>query len=371
MGSSDRDATDFSLEARLRDLDAVLGHLGLERFVLCGRDHAAPTAVAYAEAHPRNVSHLVLIEAVVPGILPHGAVPVLRTVESMRDMAQDQWEVFTLTLASLVAGVSNDEHARSYAEAFRAGMSQEAFLLLRDASEQIDVRSLLRAINVPTFVVHNTSFGVGSPDLSRAIASSIPDAALVTTSDPAGAIDDFLGPTARATAQSQDSTAIILFADIVDSTAITERLGDDAFRDRARQLDAALRTAITECNGTTVEGKLLGDGVLAVFLAARDAISAALCCRDESTSVGLQLHLGIHAGDVIREAGNVFGGAVNVTARICALSPPGEVIVSDTVRALARTSAGVVFEDRGEHSLKGIDDPVRVWAVRERPQTSA
>src|SRR4029453_11559557 len=65
MGSSDRDATDFSLKARLLDLKAVLDRLGLERFALFGRDHGAPTAVAYAVNHPELLSHLILIEAYV------------------------------------------------------------------------------------------------------------------------------------------------------------------------------------------------------------------------------------------------------------------------------------------------------------------
>ena len=77
-------------------------------------------------------------------------------------------------------------------------------------------------------------------------------------------------------------------------------------------------------------------------------------------------HFGIHAGDVIREEGNVFGGAVNIAARISALSAPNEILVSDVVRTLARTSAGVQFEDRGEHMLKGIAEPQRVFAVRQR-----
>jgi len=76
-------------------------------------------------------------------------------------------------------------------------------------------------------------------------------------------------------------------------------------------------------------------------------------------------YIGIHAGDVIREGNNVYGGAVNIAARIAAASPPGEVLVSDTVRSLARTSAGVTFDDRGEHVLKGVADPQRLFAVRE------
>ena len=126
-------------------------------------------------------------------------------------------------------------------------------------------------------------------------------------------------------------TAIILFADIVDSTALTERLGD---------------------------------GVLAVFTSARQAIEAALACAKAGAEASLPLHLGLHAGDVIREDKNVYGGAVNIASRISGLSAPGEVLVSDTVRSLARTSAGVAFEDRGEQALKGVGDAMRVWAVK-------
>jgi adenylate cyclase len=71
-------------------------------------------------------------------------------------------------------------------------------------------------------------------------------------------------------------------------------------------------------------------------------------------------------GDVIREEGNVFGGAVNIASRISALSAPGEVLVSRTVADLARTSAGVTFEDRGEHALKGVEEPQHVYAVRRK-----
>ncbi len=188
----------------------------------------------------------------------------------------------------------------------------------------------------------------------------------MATDDPARAIDEFLREGKAAPALDLPSgTAIILFADIVNSTALTERLGDTAFRGKARELDAALRTLIRDRAGTPIEGKLLGDGVLAVFNSARQAIEAALACGRCGGAAGLPLHLGLHAGDVIREENNVYGGAVNIAARISSLSVPGEVLVSETVRSLARTSAGVLFEDRGEQSLKGVGETVRVWAVQK------
>ena len=101
----------------------------------------------------------------------------------------------------------------------------------------------------------------------------------------------------------------------------------------------------------------------------RQAIDAAQRCRDLGNETGLPLHLGIHAGDIVREVdpngrANVHGGAVQLAARVQSAAAPGEILVSDIVRGLARTSAGVAFEDRGEHELKGISGSQRLFAVR-------
>jgi adenylate cyclase len=101
-----------------------------------------------------------------------------------------------------------------------------------------------------------------------------------------------------------------------------------------------------------------------VFSTAAHAITAALACVRAAEVADSQLHIGLHAGDVIHEANNVYGGAVNIASRICALCEPGDILLSATVRDLARTSAGVTFEERGEHTLKGISDPVHLYAAR-------
>jgi class 3 adenylate cyclase len=164
---------------------------------------------------------------------------------------------------------------------------------------------------------------------------------------------------------STPNPAIDDFNKRIESTSLTERLGDQAFRDRARALDALLRGIDDE--GIRVEGKLLGDGVLARFSSARHAIGTAQRCHQASASCDLRLHLGIHAGDVIREADNVYGGTVNIAARIAAASRPGEILVSQTVCDLARTSAGVTFEDRGRRRFKGVEGQQRVYAIRAEP----
>ncbi|MEX2246150.1 MAG: adenylate/guanylate cyclase domain-containing protein [Dehalococcoidia bacterium] len=166
------------------------------------------------------------------------------------------------------------------------------------------------------------------------------------------------------------ATAVILFADIVDSTPLTERLGDTAFRERADGLDASLRAIIVECGGAPLEGKVLGDGVMGVFASARQAIDAACRCSTAGDGVELAVHLGVHAGDVIRRETNIYGGAVNLASRICDQSSPNEILVSATVRELARTSTGVIFDDRGEHRLKGVSHPVHIFAVRSRDRNA-
>ena len=137
-------------------------------------------------------------------------------------------------------------------------------------------------------------------------------------------------------------TAIILFADIVDSTALTERLGDAAFREKARGLDEAMRAIIRDHAGTPIEGKLLGDGVMAVFTSARGPSSRRWPAGRLGVESGLPLHLGMHAGDVIREENNVYGGAVNIAARISGFGAGRSAGVGDGAGAGADVGGGGV-----------------------------
>jgi class 3 adenylate cyclase len=276
----------------------------------------------------------------------------------------------------MVEGWSSEGRGTQMAEYLRAAISQDGMRRLASDLRHYDVSDLLPKVQAKTLVMHGDQNTAVLMDTVRKMTSQIPNAELVVTQGRDGhsgrdwdamkrVIPQFLGvdATTLVANDAPQGTAIILFADIASSTALTERLGDSAFRDKARTLDEALREAITNAGGTAVEGKLLGDGVLAVFTSTRDAITCAGACHAAATDNDLQLHIGVHAGDVIREGGNVFGGAVNIAARVSDASGAGETFVSQTVRDLARTSAGVAFDDRGEHALKGIDEPQRLFAV--------
>ncbi len=377
FGLSDRDVQDFSLEARLADLRAVVSRLGTA-IDLMGLIPAAQVAIAYAARHPEDVRRVILSNPVARG-REWRPTALQRT---LRPLLETDWPTYMRCLVLESFGWEIGPRVERLAiESTEPG----TFIAAGRAAREFDVSDDLASVRCPTLILRSRSRSMleGSLEAIKEVTEAIPTARLVQYSETTALIladetavkiiEEFLDESESApdeTPALPSGTAIILFADIVDSTALTERLGDAAFRDKARDLDAALRAIIRERSGTPIEGKLLGDGVLATFSSAAQAIEAALACGRSGGDAGLPLHLGIHAGDVIREAdpdgrGNVYGGAVNIAARIAAAAAAGETLVSATVRELARTSAGVTFEDRGEHSLKGIDDPVRVWAVRQ------
>ncbi len=382
-GMSDRDNLDFSLEARLRDMEAVVTRTAPDKFALVGGAHGAIVAIEYAARNPERVSRLILIGPIVSGIQFRDRV---RKWDSLRAMAGEEWGQYTLTMAAAYVGYEKPALLQELARRMRAAMDPAAVQEFYASAEYTDVTPSLSKLSMPVLVVHKeTGSKLVTPEQARAVAAAIPDCQLfqlqgdidVWTQAESDVIERFLGvalaqPELRAfvptpagpSPGSASGTAIILFTDIVSSTELTERMGDVAFRDASRALDAGLRAAIRDAGGAAIDGKLLGDGVLATFPSAAQAIDGARRCLTLSAASELALHIGLHAGDVIREDNNVYGGAVNIASRICGLSAPGEVLVSATVRELARTSAGVEFEDRGEHALKGIDDAVRVYAVR-------
>jgi class 3 adenylate cyclase/pimeloyl-ACP methyl ester carboxylesterase len=370
-GLSDREAIDFSMDAMIRDLEAVVKSSGLTGFAMSAISDAVPIAVTYAALRPEEISSLVLADGWMKGSDWMNQNPANVAEAALRS---GDWTVYTETLARVMFGFENQEFAAKAAAYIRECVEPEALraAFSSQGNEDWDVSALLQRVSTRTLVVHNRNNRFVPVQVGQRLAARIPNARfqLVDGREQLpGIITAFLGesdPIAQRPSDLPSGTAIILFADIADSTALTERMGDASFRETAKALDDRLRVAIREAGGAPVEGRLLGDGLMAVFASAREAIEAALRCNVVSGESELRLRIGVHAGDVIREEGNVFGGAVNIASRVADAASPGEVLVSDIVRGLARTSSGVSFEDRGERELKGVGEPVRLYEVRWR-----
>jgi len=380
-GLSDRRRTDFSGADDMIDMETVIDKVGAETLDLFGISWGGSPSLAYASRHPERVSRMVLY-----GTGSHGrAKPSPEhqaSIDTRNVLRLNDFETYLRMQATMFyPSGTTPETFQSLTRMLRDSSTAE----MADALDkgEFHTQHLLPDIQTPTLVIHRRGDLMARFEWGQYMARRLGNAEFLPLEGDAHLpwaddADSVLGPTIEFLTGSEEpppaaspseatiapgGTAIILFADIVESTSLTEEIGDAAFRDKARTLDQALRKIIRGAGGRPVEGKLLGDGVLAVFTSAKNAIEAAMGFGKAAEAVGLGLHVGIHAGDVIREGDNVFGGAVNIAARISGESAAGEVLVSQTVRELARTSAGVSFEDGGERQLKGVGEPVRVWRV--------
>ncbi len=184
-----------------------------------------------------------------------------------------------------------------------------------------------------------------SPDITRRLIGA------VTARD----ADPF--PTAAGTDRI---LATVMFSDIVASTERAAEIGDRNWRDVLDRHDELVRRLLVEHGGREI--KTTGDGFLALFDAPTRAIRCALAIRDELRALGIDVRIGLHSGEVELRGNDVGGIAVNIGARVAAFGSSGEVVVSSTVRDLAKGS-GIGFEDRGDHELKGVPDRWRLFAV--------
>ena len=154
--------------------------------------------------------------------------------------------------------------------------------------------------------------------------------------------------------------ATVLFSDIVGSTARAAELGDARWRELLAEHHARVRGQLARFRG--VELDTAGDGFFARFDGPARAIRCALAIREAVRDLGLEVRLGLHAGECEVLDAKVAGIAVSIGARVSARAAAGEVLVSQTVKDLVAGS-GITFEDRGLVELKGVPGQWRLYSV--------
>ena len=388
-GLSDRSAVDFSLEAGLKDLQAVVDKLALDRFSLDGFFYSGPITMAYAARNPERVTHLVLFNTFADAADARGNTANRQALTSLMNL---DWVTFTETLAHTLFGWSEGDPAHRVALLMQQALTQEAAQQAWEANDSVNVTDLLPSIQAPALVLHRKQFPIVPVDVARKLASGIPDARLVLlegsslapyigdTETARVAIDEFLATEAVAThahphdhhgqdAPAAASVQTILFTDIEGSTALTQRLGDARARDVFRQHEQITREALKAHGGSEV--KAMGDGFMASFASASRALESAIAMQrafsahSEASETPIHVRIGLNAGEPIAEDQDLFGTSVVMAARIAAQAQGGEILVSNVVRELV-AGKGFLFADRGDTALRGFEDPVRVFEARWR-----
>ena len=235
-----------------------------------------------------------------------------------------------------------------------------------------DIRSILPAIHVPVLVLCRPEGRPKVEAMQHYLAERIPGARLLELPGPdidvwlgdqesvLRAIDSFFAEVRDEAVELERVLATVLFTDIVDSTERVAALGDHGWRELVERHHAAVRALLTRYRGTEVD--TAGDGFFATFDGPGRAIRCARAIVDEVRPLGIEVRAGLHTGECEKIAGKVGGITVSIGARVAAAAAPSEVLVSQTVKDLVEGSV-LVFEDRGEHELKGVADRWHLYRV--------
>lgn len=399
MGLSDRDVTDFLLEAKVRDLETVVDSLGLERFTLLGQSEGGATAIAYAVRHPERVDRLIVYGSWARPLYHldreshreafEAAVTLMRTGWGRQSPAARQY--FT----AIFMPDGDSDAMQQFTELQRLSASPDTAVQFLRQLQEINVTALAPQVNAPTLVIHRRGDNAIPFNRGREIATLIPGARFlplegrnhaVLPGEPEldkyfQAMRDFLqeGRPAAAQAMAPAGLVTILFTDMEGSTPLTQRLGDEGAQEVLRAHNRIIRDALKEHGGAEI--KHTGDGIMASFSSASKALRCAIAIQQAMTEwntgsgahgrAPLQVRIGLNAGEPVAEDADpstgsgrdLFGTAVQLAARICAQAQPGRIVASNVVRELA-AGKGFMFSDMGEAVLRGFENPVRLYEVR-------
>ena len=372
-GLSDRGSQIFSLEQRMSDVQAVMDAVGSQRAALFGVSEGGPMSILFAATYPERTVALVIYgsyakRAWAPDY-PFGWTD--DRFNAFFENVEKYWGTPKgVDLTMWAPSVAHDQDvAERMAAHFRAAASPGAARAVMQMNREIDVRHILPSISVPSLILHRTGDRVVDVQHARYLAAHIPRAKFVELpgidhtigvgdNDAIVAeVEEFLTGSRHA-ADLDRVVSTVLFTDIVGSTERAVALGDRQWCDLLEGYYALARRHLERFRGREID--TAGDGMFATFDGPARAVRCAKAIGHDAKSLGIDIRAGLHTGEVEIVGEKVGGIAVHIGARVAALAAAGEVLVSSTVKDLVAGS-GIQFEDRGTHTLKGVDGGWRLF----------
>jgi class 3 adenylate cyclase len=373
-GLSDPVARPATLEEQMDDVVAVMDAAGSRIAAVYAQLEGGAMAALFAATHPERTGALVLYEAMARMSWAADYPWAPRREEREGWAAVEDWGTGRRLLALAPSAAEQPRLREWFGRLERLAASPGTARRHLLAVADVDVRTVLGAIQAPTLVLHRE--GDRSIDIrhSQYLARHIPGAryrelpgAEALTFGPQAdvlldEIEEFITGT-RPVPETERILATVLFCDIADSTRLAAELGDGRWRELLESLQGGAMRELARFRGRSV--KALGDGFLSTFDGPARAIRCALSVRALARERhGVQLRCGLHTGEIELMGADVGGIAVHIAARVLGCAQPGEVMVSGTVRDLV-VGSGLQFEDRGEIELRGVPGAWRLSAVLE------
>jgi pimeloyl-ACP methyl ester carboxylesterase len=367
----------LSMELGMDDIRAVMDAAGSERAVLFGFDDGGAICTLFAASYPERVSALVLFgmwaKYYSSSDYPWGWTT--DEAEAWWQLIDRHWgtERFWEANSAVVdpAIRQDPERVKAWARYARLSASPGSALAIERTGRETDIRALLKAVSVPTLVMHRTNDPNERVEQARYIGEQLQSARVVELPGEehapfAGDRERVLRELQRFLASLQEEPelervlATVLFTDLVGSTERVAALGDRAWRELVEPHHALVRGLLARYRGTEVD--TAGDGFFATFDGPARAVRCGRAIIGAVQPLGLDVRAGVHTGEVEVINGKVGGLAVNIGARVAGLAESRELLVSSTVKDLTAGS-GLVFEDAGVHELKGIPDQWHLYRV--------
>ena len=369
-GLSDRSLGAGTLEDRMDDIRAVMDAVGLERAAIVGVSNGAPLAAQFAATYPERVSALVLFLSSCPE-----ARPPSPDFETVLTLVREYWTT-GLVLNTIVHHAPDpDEAVAQLARFERYCCTPSVAVEIMQRGYESDLTPFLPLIQAPTLVINNRDDPIAPLGEAIYLAEHIPNAKHVILEgdfhatwrpsdydEPGRLMEMFLtGERGSAVTAADRVLSTVLFTDIVQSTDRAVDLGDANWRRILDRFDELCRDHVSRHRGVFV--KNTGDGMLAHFDSPGRAVACAQAMTEQVGALGLRTRAGVHTGEVERRGADLSGIAVHIASRVMGTAGAGEVVVSRTVRDLT-IGANLDFEDRGEHTLKGVPGSWPLFAVR-------
>lgn len=361
-----------SLEVWADDAIRVLDDLGWDRAHVIGVAEGGFVATMVAAIWPARVNGLVLLNSTASFDAQPDADVVRAELHGLSVSAARNWGENVSAIPRFAPSVASDPEFRQWLRrTIRRAMSPGTAQRVFDVQFGGHLTGLLPSIGVPTLVVHRADNAYLPPTHGCLLAQSIPGATYVEvpgadhapyigdTQPIVDAVESFVLGTATGTDPTR-ALSTVLVSDIVGSTSIAAELGDANWKRLLDEHDRAVRRRLALHRG--IEAKQTGDGFLATFDGPARAIRCALEMVDEVAALGVEIRVGVHAGEIEHRGSDVGGLGVHIAARIAAEAGPKEVLASRTVTDLVAGS-GLHFEDKGDHVLRGVPGTWRLFAA--------
>ena len=358
------------VETQVDDAVTVLEAAGSSEAVVVGANEGTLVAMLLAARHPERCRSLVLFAATAKHQRAGGRP--IEDIEAFIELVRTNQVSGNSGVDVLAPSRAGDERFdRDLARLQRLSVRPGAIGHYVRQSMMSDVAGELPAIRTPALVLNRTGNRIVSTELSREVASMIPNARyvelpgtdhLMYAEDIDGVVDEIqeFVTGARSGTDPDRTLATLLFTDIVDSTGRAAALGDRRWRDVLDRHNLLLHKEVERFGGRQVA--TTGDGIFAAFDGPRNAVRCALEATAAVGPLGILIRAGVHTGEVEVRGEDLGGLTVHIGARIAGLASAGQVLVSSTVRELLAGSE-LRFDDRGEHRLKGVPGTWRVFAA--------